>query len=201
MQKTYTTIPLFYDLLDLPFEYLRYAPIRRRLWRGLEGRILDAGVGTGRNMPYYPAGAEMHAIDISPAMLKRAERRRRRTGAQVRLQKRDVLDTGFGDASFDTVVSSFLFCVLDDELQLPALSELRRICKPGGSIRVLEYAWSQDPLRRAVMRLWAPWVRFAYGAAFDRDTHQYADAAGLELVSDSFVHADIIRLLVLRPKS
>jgi hypothetical protein len=50
------------------------------------------------------------------------------------------------------------------------------------------------------MKLWEPWVRYAYGAAFDRHTEQYLEAAGLELVEDRFLYKDIIKLLSVRPK-
>lgn len=110
----------------------------------------------------------------------------------------DVMHTSFDDNSFDAVVSSFLFCVLSLEHQLPALKELARICKPGGEIRLLEYNYSQNPRKRFVMRLWAPWVRWAYGAAFDRNTHQYLGDAGLEEVENRFLVEDIVRLIVAR---
>jgi len=197
--KVYSTIARLYDLLDLPFEYGRYRPLRKVLWRGLNGRILDAGIGTGRNMPYYPAGADMVGIDLSEAMLKRAAERQRRLGATVDMHLGNICETAFEDQSFDAIVSSFLFCVLDDQLQLSALRELRRLCKPDGEIRILEYAYSKKPVRRVIMNLWAPWVQFAYGARFDRDTGQYASAAGLKIVEDRFVHGDIIKLLVLKP--
>jgi ubiquinone/menaquinone biosynthesis C-methylase UbiE len=90
--------------------------------------------------------------------------------------------------------------VLDAEHQQPALEELRRVCRPGGTIRILEYAISENPLRRFIMKLWAPWVRFAYGAAFDRHTEQYLEAAGLDLVEKRFLYKDIIKLLTVRPK-
>ena len=72
----YQRIAPFYDLLDLPFEHRRYRAIRPLLFEGLSGRVLDVGVGTGRNMPFYPPGAEIVGIDLSPKMLARAERRR-----------------------------------------------------------------------------------------------------------------------------
>ncbi|MBL6951497.1 MAG: class I SAM-dependent methyltransferase [Alphaproteobacteria bacterium] len=196
----YRHIARLYDILDLPFEFSRYRPLRKLIWAGLKGRILDAGVGTGRNMAYYPAGSEMVGLDLSGAMLKRAAARRRRLGAKVELVEADITATAFPDNSFDAVVSTFLFCVLEPELQLPALRELARICRPDGEIRILEYAISAHPVRRAVMRLWAPWVRFAYGAAFDRETERYIPAGGLELVSTRFLHADIIKLLTARPR-
>ena len=199
-KAAYGPIARVYDLLDLPFEYFRYRRIRPTMFAGAGGELLDAGVGTGRNMAYYPAAATVTGIDLSPTMLARAQDRKARLDAAVDLQLMDVLHTGFADGSFDFVVATFIFCVLGPEDQLPALKELQRICKPGGEIRVLEYCYSQNPLRRLIMRAWAPWVKLLYGAAFDRETEQYVEAAGLELVEQRFLHRDIIKLLVLKPK-
>ncbi len=196
----YTRIARFYDLLDFPFEYLRYRPIRRMLFGGVRGAVLDAGVGTGRNMAFYPGGGEVVGIDLSPQMLARAGKRKESLGVEVELREMDVRATGFADGRFDFVIATFLFCVLDADDQLPALSELRRICKPGGEIRLLEYTYSTRPVKRLVMRLWAPWVRLIYGAAFDRETERYVTAAGLRLVEQRFVFQDIIKLLVLTPE-
>ena len=109
----YQRVAPLYDLLDLPFEYGRYRALRRRMFEGLSGAILDAGVGTGRNMPFYPAGAAVVGIDLSPAMLARAARRRERLGTEVGLLEMDVLRTTFPDDTFDAVFASFLFCVLE----------------------------------------------------------------------------------------
>lgn len=113
----------------------------------------------------------------------------------------DVLETTFPEHRFDAIVAAFLFCVLEEDQQLPALKELGRICKPGGRIRLLEYSYSSDPLRRFIMRLWAPWVRWAYGAAFDRHTERYIPMAGLDVVEERFLFHDIIKLIVARPSS
>ena len=199
-KRTYARVAWIYDLLDLPFEYGRYRPIRPVLFEGAGGAVLDAGVGTGRNMPFYPPAAEVVGIDLSPQMLARARKRGARLGISTELRQMDVTALDYPDGHFDYVIATFLFCVLDDADQLPALRELRRVCKRNGEIRLLEYAYSQDPLKRFVMRLWAPWVRLAYGAAFDRHTERYVEAAGLELVEKRFLFQDIIKLLVLRPQ-
>lgn len=199
-QKVYDRIARLYDILDLPFEHFRYRPLRLEIFEGLSGSLLDAGVGTGRNFPYYPPSSKVTGIDLSSAMLGRARARKKRLGTKVELQEMNVLELEFDDASFDTIVSTFLFCVLDPQFQQPALEELRRVCKNDGTIRILEYAISEDPIRRFIMKLWAPWVRFAYGAAFDRHTEQYLEAAGLELVERKFLHKDIIKLLTVRVK-
>jgi ubiquinone/menaquinone biosynthesis C-methylase UbiE len=198
---TYDRIARLYDILDLPFEHRRYKPLRRILFDGLEGTLLDAGVGTGRNFPFYPGGSRVVGIDFSEAMLDRARRRAARLGTMVELRQMNVMETDFADDSFDGIVATFLFCVLDAEHQQPALEELRRVCRPGGTIRILEYAISEQPLRRFVMKLWAPWVRFAYGAEFGRETERYLDAAGLEMVERTFLYKDIIKLLSVRPRA
>ncbi len=196
-----TVYPRLYDFLDLPFEYGRYRRLRRRMFEGLSGRLLDAGVGTGRNIAFYPDGSEVTGIDLSPAMIARARRRSEKLGRAVDLREMDVSATAFPDDRFDAVIATFLFCVLEKDQQLAALTELARVCREGGEIRLLDYVYSENPVRRFVMRLWAPWVRAVFGAAFDRDTERYIAAAGLELIERRFLVSDVIRLLVLRPKA
>ena len=194
----YRRIAPFYDFLDGSFERKRYAPIRGELFAGLRGRILDAGVGTGRNIPYYPAGAQVVGIDLSQAMLAQARARRDALGSDVPLAAMDVLRTGFADSSFDAVVASFVFCVLKPDRQQAALEELGRIVRPGGEIRLLDYTWSRQPWRRFVMGLWAPWVGWAYGAGFDREPHRHVEPAGLELAESRFLIDDVVRFVAAR---
>jgi ubiquinone/menaquinone biosynthesis C-methylase UbiE len=196
--ERYQRIAWAYDLLDLPFEYGRYRKIRPQLFRGLSGRILDAGVGTGRNFPFYPPGSEVVGIDLSPAMLARAERRRPMAATTVELRQMDVTRLDFPDRSFDAAVATFLFCTLPDELQVAAMRELGRVVKPGGIIRCLEYTRPSGGFRRAMLRLWEPWVYWAYGATFDRQTERQAPEAGLQFFESRFVHDELIKLLGAR---
>jgi ubiquinone/menaquinone biosynthesis C-methylase UbiE len=97
--ERYQRIAPFYDFFDLPFEYGRYRRIRPQLFRGISGRILDAGVGTGRNFAFYPPGANIVGIDISPAMLARAQQRRGAFDIDVELRQMDVICLDFPDRS------------------------------------------------------------------------------------------------------
>jgi len=194
----YQRIAPFYDLLDLPFEVGRYRKLRPKLFEGLGGRVLDTGVGTGRNIPFYPADAEMMGIDASAAMLARAERRRQRLGRVVTLQQMDLTRLDLPDASFDAAVASFVFCVLPEPDQVPALRELGRVVRPGGRIRLLEYVRPHGSLRRAIARLWEPWMAWAYGAGFDRHTEAHVAEAGLELARAEDAVPDLIRFLELK---
>jgi ubiquinone/menaquinone biosynthesis C-methylase UbiE len=196
--QRYQRIAWAYDLLDYPFEHGRYRKIRPEMFRGLSGRILDAGVGTGRNFPFYPASSEVVGIDLSPAMLARAKRRQHTAAAPVELRQMDVTRLEFADGYFDAAVATFLFCVLPDDLQVAAMRELGRVVKPGGIVRCLEYTRPSGGLRRAITRLWEPWVYWAYGAGFDRQTERYVPEAGLQLFESRFVHDELIKLLAVR---
>jgi ubiquinone/menaquinone biosynthesis C-methylase UbiE len=198
IRRKYQRVAWLYDLLDRPFERRRYQPVRPLLFAGLAGRILDAGIGTGCNLPFYPKGATMVGIDLSPAMLARARSRAERLGIAVELREMDARRLDFPDASFDAAVATFLFCVLAPDDQLPALSELRRVVRPGGEVRLLEYSSSRQPFRRLVQRAWAPWVRFAYGASFDRETGRYLAPAGLRAIEERFVYGDMLKLIIAR---
>jgi len=197
----YQRIAPVYDLLDLPFEYGRYRRIRRLLFQGLSGRLLEAGVGTGRNFPFYPPGSTVVGIDISPAMLARAGRRRKSAAAEVELRQMDVTRLDFADRTFDGSVATFLFCVLPEQLQVPALKELGRVVKAGGLIRLLEYMRPHQTVRRILTRLWEPWIAWAYGASFDRRTEEHLHEAGLLLVDACFVVDDLVRLISARVAS
>jgi demethylmenaquinone methyltransferase/2-methoxy-6-polyprenyl-1,4-benzoquinol methylase len=194
----YQRIAWAYDWLDLPFEYGRYRKIRPQMFHGLSGRILDAGVGTGRNFPFYPPGSDVVGIDLSPAMLARAERRQHTAATTVELRRMDVTHLDFPDRSFDAAVATFLFCTLPDTLQVAAMRELGRVVKPGGIVRCLEYTRPSGGLRRVMTRLWEPWVYWAYGAGFDRQTEKHAPEAGLHLYETRFVYDELIKLLDAR---
>jgi ubiquinone/menaquinone biosynthesis C-methylase UbiE len=196
--QRYHRIAPFYDFLEQAFESRRCRPLRPLLFQGLSGRILDAGVGTGRNFSFYPRGATVVGIDISPAMLAQAERRLTEAAAPVELLGMDVTRLDFPDGSFDAAVATFLFCVLPDELQVPGLRELGRVVKPGGTIRLLEYVRPRGAWRRFLARLCEPWMAWAYGASFDRNTEAHIVPAGLDLAEARLVVDDLIKLIEAR---
>jgi len=194
----YQRIAPFYDLLDFPFERRRYRALRPLMFQNLDGRLLDAGVGTGRNCAFYPPGAIVSGIDTSLAMLERAHGRCPILSAAGRLYQMDVTELEFPPGSFDAAVATFLFCVLPHELQVPALRELGRVVKPGGLIRLLEYVRPHGAFRRIMSRIWQPWIAWAYGASFDHQTELYVPEAGLELLESRYVVDDLVKLITAR---
>ncbi|MEH3145034.1 MAG: class I SAM-dependent methyltransferase [Methylobacterium frigidaeris] len=106
-------------------------------------RILEAGVGTGLSLGYYPAASEVYGVDLSEDMLRRARRKVLRRGlSHVKgLQVMDVCRLGYADASFDAVVAQFLITLVPDPEA--ALGEFLRVLRPGGEI-VLANHFGQD---------------------------------------------------------
>jgi len=170
----YQRIAPLYDLLDLPFETRRYRTLRPLLFQNLGGRLLDAGIGTGRNCAFYLPEAIVSGIDTSPAMLERAHHRCPTLAAAGRLYQMDVTHLDFPPASFDAAIATFLFCVLPNNLQVSALRELGRVVRPGGLIRLLEYVRPKGTIRRIMSRIWQPWIAWADGASFDRETERHS---------------------------
>src|SRR5829696_1730328 len=80
-------------------------------------------------------------------------------------------------------------------LQVPALREIKRVLKPGGVLRLLEYVRPKGRLRAAMARLWEPWMAWAYGAGFDRRIEEHVVESGLEILESRFVVEDLIKLI------
>jgi ubiquinone/menaquinone biosynthesis C-methylase UbiE len=196
LERKYRFTSRVYDILDWPWER-RYRKWRPRLVGDVEGRVLEAGVGTGRNLRFYPPGVEVHAFDLSDGMLARARRRARHASANVALRKADALDLHhFDDGSFDWYVATFLYCVLPDELQPPALAEMARVLASGGRFRLLEMVYSRLLLRRLIQRTMAPYVERVFGARFDRRTLEHIQATpGLEITDTRWLQGDTYLLI------
>ena len=197
----YRRIAPLYDLLELPFEYARYRPLRRMLFADLTGRILDAGVGSGRNIPFYPAASEVIGIDSSPEMLARAERRRDRLGGQGGTPRTRRPRHRFSGQLIRRCGGELLVLRAVGAGSGAGAPRARPGVQARGEIRLLEYTRPQAPFRRLLTRVWEPWVRWAYNASFDRDVARNVPAAGLELVDARFVVDELVQYAVARPRA
>lgn len=196
LERKYRFTSRVYDILDWPWER-RYRRWRPRLVGDVDGRVLEAGVGTGQNLRSYPPDVELHAVDLSEGMLSRARRRARSAPCEVTLRHADALDLHhLEDASFDWYVATFLYCVLPDPLQPPALSEMARVLKPGGRFRLVEMVYSRSFRKRLIQRVMAPYVEFVFGARFDRRTLDHLRATpGIEITDRSWLQEDTYLLV------
>src|SRR5215207_152435 len=122
---------------------LGVARLRQKLLSKATGKILDVACGTGLNIPFFPAGSDITAVDLSPKMLEIARRNAIEHGLNVSLAVMDAERLEFPDASFDTVVSTLSTCTFPDPVK--ALQEMKRVCQPNGLILLLEHGHSNLP--------------------------------------------------------
>jgi ubiquinone/menaquinone biosynthesis C-methylase UbiE len=133
----YTVWAPVYDRLvaAVGFEAARRASIERlRLAR--DDRVLIVGAGTGLDLDFLPAGVDVTAIDVTPAMLQRLERRAARRGQRVTARVADARRLEFADATFDGVVLHLILAVMPEPER--GLREAERVLKPGGRIAVFD---------------------------------------------------------------
>jgi ubiquinone/menaquinone biosynthesis C-methylase UbiE len=119
---------------------LGVARLRKKLLSKASGKILDVACGTGLNLPFFASTSEITAVDLSPKMLEIARRNAINYGLNVHFAVMDAEKLEFADGSFDTVVSTLSTCTFPNPIK--ALQEMKRVCRPGGLILLLEHGHS-----------------------------------------------------------
>lgn len=122
------------------FERLQFGGGREWVCSQASGDVLEVAVGTGLNLPHYPPGVQLTALDFSPAMLDQARARAADLGLDVTWREGDAQALPFGDATFDAVVCTLGLCGVPDERV--ALAEMHRVLRPGGSLLLLDHVGS-----------------------------------------------------------
>jgi ubiquinone/menaquinone biosynthesis C-methylase UbiE len=170
---------------------------RRRVTSFAADRVLEIGVGTGQNLPFYdPATtAELIGVDLSPEMLRRAQSKPCRVPNQ--LLEMDAQRLAFPDASFDTVVATCVFCTVPDPVL--GLREAKRVCKPGGKIILLEHMRVDRPVVGSLMDLLDPLCAALIGTHINRRTLENIRAAGLHIELVEPLKGNLVKLVGARP--
>lgn len=192
LQAKYNITAWFYDVLDFPWE-MQYRRWRPGLLKDMRGAVLEAGVGTGRNLRFYDASVKLTAIDLSMAMLKKAIKRAKTARCDVDFFQEDAtVMKSIPSDHFDWLLSTFLCCVMPDKLQPLAVKQFERVLKPGGRFCILEMQYPSSPGLRKLFEFFSPFVEKVYGARFDRNTLEYLkESPKLEVSNTYFLKKDI----------
>jgi ubiquinone/menaquinone biosynthesis C-methylase UbiE len=197
-RNRYNRIAFIYDLMEAPLEFLRLASWREKLRSCIVGnRALEIGAGTGKNLPYYPPGVKISAIDFSRRMLSRARKKALQNNQKVEFLEMDAQQLAFPDDYFDTIFATFVFCSVPDPML--GLKELRRVCKPDGRLLLLEHMRPGHPVLGLLFDLVNPLVVRMMGANINRRTIDNIKSAGWQIQMDQKLSSDIVRWIEATP--
>jgi ubiquinone/menaquinone biosynthesis C-methylase UbiE len=176
----YQRISSMYDRMEGLMER-RMRPWRQKVWQFANGpRVLEVGVGTGKNIEFWPRDCKVTAIDLTPGMLELAQKKAlilNRHGDDLFLA--DIQHLELPSAIFDTVVATCVFCSVPDPIR--GLREIGRAVRPDGHILLLEHIRIDKPVIGPIMDLLAPLVVRLNGANINRRTVENVRAAGLRI--------------------
>ena len=140
ISEKYNGFARWYDVVEGVPDFLGVRKLRRKLFSGATGKVLEIAAGTGKNLLYYPNGCQITAVDLSAGMLAVARKRANKHSLPISFALMDAETLGFPDGCFDTVVSSLSTCTFPNPVV--ALEEMARVCRRPGRILLLEHGRS-----------------------------------------------------------
>jgi len=168
-----------YDRQISFFERALFGGGREWICSQARGDVLELAAGTLRNLPHYPQGVKLTAVELSPEMAAIGRKRAQEAGKPVDLRVGDVQKLDFPDESFDTVTCTLGFCTIPDTTA--AAREAFRVLRPAGGLLLLEHVRSPVRAVRGVERLLEPlFVRFM-ADNLTREPLDYLPGVGFEI--------------------
>jgi ubiquinone/menaquinone biosynthesis C-methylase UbiE len=159
---------------------------RAKVVSGAHGDVLEIGIGSGLNLPYYGEAVQrVVGVDPSAELLAMARRNAARSALPVELVCQNAERLPFGDASFDSAVMTWTLCSIADPAA--ALREIRRVLKPGAALFFVEHGLSDEPRVAAWQHRLTPlWRPLAGGCHLDRRIGALIGAAFPHVYVDAF---------------
>ena len=200
VEGVYDKLAKVYDLTFGPALHPGRLQAIQRMGITGHDRVLEVGVGTGINLSLYPRDATVIGIDFSSSMLEKARERavRKDVPHSLRLLQMDAADLKFADDSFDIVYAPYLISVVPDPVRVA--QEMRRVCRPGGRIVILNHFLSPGPILSRLERSISPFT-IHIGFKSDLDLPAFLAQADLQPISIEKVNFPRIWSLVTAIKS
>jgi len=182
IKKKYDCLASFRDLIEYPLEKIFYSKWRKDILNNLKGKILDAGVGSGKNLQYYSPDAEVTGIDISDKFMERARRRAKQLGRKYEFVQMDAQHLTFQENSFDYAVTTHLLCSVPNPVAV--LREMKRVVKKRGKIIMIEHGLNKNKIIAFIENLVNPIIFWLLGFNINRNTRKNIEISGLKIIED-----------------
>jgi ubiquinone/menaquinone biosynthesis C-methylase UbiE len=183
--------PRFDSMASLGAEK-RWKPFKTKLFSNMQGKILFLALGTGLDIPIFPKGQDITAIDISPKMLDEARDRIAAYEGSLSAEVMDVHAMPYAENSFDQVYTSCTFCSVPDPVN--GLKALHRVLKPGGQLFMFEHTGSKHYPFRQMMDFMTV-LSEKIGPSMNRPTVDNVKAAGFEIVEVENLFLDVVKTI------
>ena len=168
-------------LVHLSMRRETFSAYRRRLVPVAQGRVLEVGVGSGLNLPFYTeAATQVVGLDPSPRLLAMARHTHPTGAASTELIEGSAEALPLENKSIDTVVTTWTLCSIPDVVA--ALREMRRVLRPSGALLFVEHGRSPDErVRRWQDRLTPVWKRLGGGCHLNRPIRELLEDSGFHI--------------------
>jgi ubiquinone/menaquinone biosynthesis C-methylase UbiE len=191
IRKRYNRIAKYFDSMEKPMGTSGFDKWRKELVQQATGKTLEVGVGTGKNLQYYAKDVDLTAIDFSENMLDKARTKYKDDLPKMNFLEMDVQNMDFEDNSFDTVLTSCVFCSVPDPVK--GLQEIKRVMKTDGQLIMLEHVRSSNKVLGLFMDLFNFIPLNIIGDNINRRTAENLKKAGFTNTKETKLWMDVVK--------